>query len=327
MAPTKSWPEAGGAVCHPRAPRVVNTFSLRGGALPRSIVFPSSVAELFEDNRHGLETPVLGVRTLDNRVYLFRYRSSENEVPPRKKAKDTSRALSVLANPLPCASISGVIAMHQFPCVLCRNEVAVFEDGLKGKRAVWKVPGEVCGSLTEYVWVQDVVKVVPELTSDVTRISGNVCIGTERHSQRDLVLFGDSLGHVFWASSPLGQCERTENPQVFYTAETRDPICRIFVCSRDGISPLDTIIVVTSGGLVKVFWWKHEEPCCPQGDGDNNNNNNNSSGNSNHKRVEFQFEIKGESLSKSTVCCGNVKRKMPIAWLWFLLAHMVTIWC
>lgn len=187
--------------------------------------------------------------------------------------------------------------MQQFPCVLCKNEVILFGKGLKGAPLVWKIPEEVCGSsLTEYVRIRNASKVVPELICDLSSKTGCVKSG-DQGTKKDLILLGDSLGHVFWVQSPSGKDRKTENPQIFYTAETSDPICRIFLLSRNGGTLLDTIVIINSRGFVKVLWWNHVE-----------------SGHKDEKcenkidiKMEFQFQIDEEKLSKSSICCSNVK--------------------
>lgn len=293
-----SEPRACGFVCHPQTPRIVNSFSAKRGAIPRSVIFPSNVIELFEDVRRKKDSPVLGVRTLDSKVYFFPLKEYEREVPPHKKAKSLPRPRTISAGSPSQLLVNNVVSMRQFPCVLCKNEVILFGKDSREPLLTWKVPKEVCGSsLTEYVWVQDTSKVAPELIYDLSLTAGCIKYGKQK-SKGDLIVFGDSLGHVFWTRSPDGEDGKTENPQVFYTSEGHDPICRIFMVSRSGGTLLDTMLIVTAKGSVKVLWWKHADNCCK----------------SDKKeevvfdKMEFQFQIDEENISKSTICFSNVKQ-------------------
>lgn len=293
-----SGPGTCGFVCHPQTPRIVNGFSAKGGSVPRSIIFPSSVSEIFEDTRHENEYPVLGVRTLDNSIYFFPIKEGVLGPSPHKKAKSPPQLRTILAKSPSKLSVNSVVSMQQFPCVMCRNEIVLFAKDLKEAPLVWKIPVDVCGSsITDYVWIQDTEKVVPELILDLTSRTGCIKSGKQKLG-KDLIIFGDSLGHVFWAQSPDGKTKQTENPQIFYTAETSDPICRIFMISRDGSSLLDTLVIVTTKGFVKVMWWSHVEAHHKSGKVDVSSFN----------RMEFQFQLGEENLSKSKICCSNVKK-------------------
>lgn len=287
-----------GFVCHPQTPRIVNGFSARRGTVPRSIVFPSTVSEIFEDNRHESESPILGVRTLDNRIYFFPIKEGGSEPSPHKKAKSSPQLRTIFSKSPSKLSVNNVVSMQHFPCVMCRNEIILFGKKLKDPPIAWKIPVEVCGSsLTDYLWIQDTAKVAPELILDLSSRAGCIKSGKQKLG-KDLIIFGDSLGHVFWTQSPDGKAKQTENPQIFYTAEARDPISRIFMASRDGSPLLDTIVVVTSKGFVKVLWWNHVKGHSKNGKTDELSSS----------KMEFQFQLDEEDFSKFKICFSNVKR-------------------